>query len=380
VSLATGTRLGPYEITGPLGAGGMGEVYRARDTKLGREVAIKILPAALAADRERLARFEREAQSLAELNHPHIAQVYAFESVATPAAADAAPFHALVMELVEGPTLADRLAQGPLPLAEALPLARQLAEALEAAHEQGIVHRDLKPANIKVRDDGTVKVLDFGLAKAMEKASGAGLQASGTGFAHPPTITSPAAMTRAGVVLGTAAYMSPEQARGKPVDRRTDIWAFGVVLYEMLTGRRAFDGETVSDAIAAVLQTETDLTRLPPETPAPVRRLLERTLRKDARQRLRDIGDARLVLDEVIAGAPGVEALAPPESRAPRRWAVATPWTLAALLARRRWSLRPSWPTSPRATTSAGCSTMRQRDVLLRLTPGAFDGNRGPGP
>ena len=226
--LSAGTRLGPYEILSALGAGGMGEVYRARDTKLDRDVAIKILPEAFAADTERLARFQREAKTLASLNHPNIAHIHGLE--------ESDGVRALVMELVEGEDLAQRIARGAIPVDEALPIAKQIAEALEAAHEQGIIHRDLKPANIKVRPDGTVKVLDFGLAKAMEP----------TGVASPsvsqsPTITTPA-MTEAGMILGTAAYMSPEQARGKPVDKRTDIWAFGCVLYEMLTGQRAFDG------------------------------------------------------------------------------------------------------------------------------------------
>jgi eukaryotic-like serine/threonine-protein kinase len=225
MALAPGTRLGPYEITAQIGVGGMGEVWCATDTNLGRQVAIKILPDAFAYDPDRLARFEREAKTLASLNHPNIAIIHGLEK--------ADGIRALVMELVEGPTLADRIAQGPIPLDEALPIAKQIAEALEAAHEQVIIHRDLKPANIKLRPDGTVKVLDFGLAKALETAP------HPSDASQSPTITSPA-MTRMGVILGTAAYMSPEQARGKPVDKRADIWAFGCVLYEMLTGRRAF--------------------------------------------------------------------------------------------------------------------------------------------
>src|SRR6188508_616915 len=229
MGLFPGTRLGPYEILSALGAGGMGEVYRARDKKLDRSVAIKILPEAFAADTERIARFQREARTLASLNHPNIAHVHGLE--------ESSGVRALVMELVEGEDLAERIARGAIPVAEALTIAKQMADALEAAHEQGIIHRDLKPANIKVRPDGTVKVLDFGLAKAMEP----------TGIASPsvsqsPTITTPA-MTEAGIILGTAAYMSPEQARGKPVDKRADIWAFGCVLYEMLTGQRTFDGQ-----------------------------------------------------------------------------------------------------------------------------------------
>ena len=261
----------------------MGEVYRARDSRLDRSVAIKILPEAVASDPERLVRFEREAKTLASLNHPNIAAVHGFE--------EAQGIQALVMELVEGPTLADRLRQGPIPLAEALRIARQVADALEAAHEQGIIHRDLKPANIKVRNDGTAKVLDFGLAKVLEPLSGTDDATSS------PTITSPA-MTRMGVILGTAAYMSPEQARGAEVDRRTDVWAFGCVLYEMLTGTRAFEGSTSSDTIAAVLDREPDYERLPKDMPPLVLRLVKRCLTKEPRRRLRDIADARLDLDE----------------------------------------------------------------------------------
>jgi serine/threonine protein kinase len=221
LTLTPGTRLGVFEVTAQIGRGGMGEVYQATDTNLKRQVAIKVLPASVAADAERLARFQREAQVLASLNHPNIAAIYGLERAGTTTA--------LVMELVEGPTLADRIAQGAIPLDEALPIARQIAEALEAAHEQGTIHRDLKPANIKVRPDGTVKVLDFGLAKALDRHATSPVAA----LADSPTITSPAAMTAAGIILGTAAYMSPEQARGRPVDKRTDLWAFGCVLYEM---------------------------------------------------------------------------------------------------------------------------------------------------
>ncbi len=236
----------------------MGEVYRAHDTKLGRDVALKTLPASFASDPERLARFEREAKTLASLNHPHIAQIYGFEQSGEMAA--------LVMELVEGDDLSARIARGPLPLDEALPIARQIAEALEAAHEQGIIHRDLKPANIKVRADGAVKVLDFGLAKALESGPGMATADRRT-CANSPTITTPA-MTQRGMILGTAAYMSPEQAKGKPVDKRADIWAFGCVLYEMLAGRRAFEGEDVSDTLAAILRGEPDWTLLPALPPA----------------------------------------------------------------------------------------------------------------
>ena len=286
VTLTPGTRLGVFELADLLGRGGMGEVYRATDTKLKRQVAIKVLPPAVAADRDRFARFQREAEVLASLNHPNIAAIYGLE--------ESDGITALVMELVEGDDLSQRIARGAIPLDEALPIAKQIAEALEAAHEQGIIHRDLKPANIKVRSDGTVKVLDFGLAKAMAPASSSDAAAV---LSNGPTITSPAAMTAAGVVLGTAAYMSPEQARGCPLDKRADIWSFGCVLYEILAGRRAFPGETMSDTIAAVLDREPDWTALPAGTPAAVRHLLSRCLMKDARQRLRDIGDARAEFD-----------------------------------------------------------------------------------
>ena len=249
MSLTPGTRLGPYEITAQIGVGGMGEVYRATDTDLKRSVAIKVLPESLAADAERLARFQREAEVLASLNHPNIAQIHGLEK--------SAGTIALVMELVEGPTLADRIAQGAIPVDEALPISKQIAEALEAAHEQGIIHRDLKPANVKVRPDGTVKVLDFGLAKAMESQS-----AMSPGMSQAPTITTPA-MTQAGMILGTAAYMSPEQAKGRTVDKRSDVWAFGAVLYEMLTGKRAFEGEDVSDTMASVLKADTNWDAFP---------------------------------------------------------------------------------------------------------------------
>ena len=241
MALALGHRIGPYDITGTLGAGGMGEVYRARDTKLGRDVAMKVLPDAFTRDPDRLARFQREAQVLASLNHPHIGAIYGFE--------DSGETHALVLELVEGDTLADRIARGAVPLDEAVPIAKQIAEALEAAHEQGIIHRDLKPANIKVTPDGMVKVLDFGLAKL--DAPGMHERRMRTSTASP-TITSPAMMTGVGMLLGTAAYMSPEQAKGRAADKRSDIWAFGCVLYEMLTGRRAFDGEDVTEVLGAV--------------------------------------------------------------------------------------------------------------------------------
>jgi eukaryotic-like serine/threonine-protein kinase len=303
LSLIPGTRIGAYEVAGPLGAGGMGEVYRATDTTLGRQVAIKILPEAFAADAERLARFEREAKTLASLNHPHIAAIYAVEK--------SGGTLALVMELVEGEDLSQRIARGAIPIDEALPIAKQIAEALEAAHEQGIIHRDLKPANIKVRADGTVKVLDFGLAKAMDPPAG-----SSPNVSQSPTITTPAhlrqgyggqAMTQAGMILGTAAYMAPEQARGTAVDKRADVWAFGVVLYEMLTGQRLFAGATVSDTLAAVLTREPDWTTLPTGTPPPIRRLLRLCLEKDRKRRLTDAGAARLEIDDALTASPTVE-------------------------------------------------------------------------
>jgi Tol biopolymer transport system component len=287
MTLPTGTNLGPYEVLEPIGAGGMGEVYRARDSKLGRDVAVKVLPDAFARDTQRMVRFQREAKLLASLNHTNIAAIYGLE--------DSSGSRALVMELVEGPTLAQRIASGPIPVDEALPIARQICDALEYAHERGIIHRDLKPANIKVSRDDSVKVLDFGLAKAVQGEADDDL-------ANSPTLSCMA--TQAGVLLGTAAYMSPEQAKAKPVDRRTDIWAFGCVLYEMLTGQRAFPGDTVTDTLAAIVRADPDWSLLPKGTPMRVRVLLQRCLQKDPKQRLRDIGDARISLDEVLSGAP----------------------------------------------------------------------------
>jgi serine/threonine-protein kinase len=289
MALSTGARLGTYQITAPLGVGGMGEVYRATDTNLGRHVAIKVLPAAVAQDSERLARFDREARTLAALNHPNIAAIYGVE--------DAGGVKALVMELVEGPTLAERIAQGAIPVDEALPIAKQIAEALEAAHEQGIVHRDLKPANIKVRADGTVKVLDFGLAKAIEPGN-----ATPPSLTQSPTITTPA-MTQMGMILGTAAYMSPEQARGRRVDKRTDIWAFGCVLYEMLTGKRAFQAEDISMTLAEVMKSEPDFSALPDQTPTGVRQALRLCLQKEPRQRGGDVAAIRLALEGALETA-----------------------------------------------------------------------------
>jgi Tol biopolymer transport system component len=304
MALAPGTRIGAYEITASLGAGGMGEVYRARDSKLKREVAIKVLPAGVASDPERLARFQREAELLASLNHPHIAHVYGLENPPEGG-------HHLVMELVEGEDLSQRIARGPISLDEALALAKQIAEALEAAHESGIVHRDLKPANIKLRSDGTVKVLDFGLAKALE-TPGSGSRDPGAGRdpADSPTITSPAMThlrqgyggqaTQPGVILGTAAYMSPEQAKGKPVDKRADVWAFGCVLYEMLTGKKAFEGEDVTDTLTAVMRDTPDWQALPFETPSAIRTLLRRCIEKDPRKRAPHMAIARMEIDDAM--------------------------------------------------------------------------------
>jgi hypothetical protein len=295
--LTTGARLGPYEITAAIGAGGMGEVYRARDTRLERDVAIKIVSELFAADPERLARFEREAKTLASLNHPNIAQIHGIEG--------ADIVRALVMEFVDGEDLAERLTAGPIPVPEAIAIARQIADALDAAHERGVVHRDLKPANIKVRDDGTVKVLDFGLSKAMDPRSSSAVE-----LAQSPTFTSPA--TQLGVILGTAAYMSPEQARGKAVDKRTDIWAFGVVLFEMLAGRSPFAAETITDVLSKIVSADPDWSRLPADTPQPVRDLLKRCLERDPRRRLRDMGDVRFELERPVP-APAVQQ--PPAAR-----------------------------------------------------------------
>ena len=317
MALATGTKLGPYEIQSPLGAGGMGEVYRARDAKLGRDVALKVLPEALTQFAERVARLRREAQVLASLNHPNIATIYGFE--------DSGTVRALVMELVDGPTLAELIKQGAIPVDEALPLAKQICEAVEYAHERGIVHRDLKPSNVKVTPGGNVKVLDFGLAKALES------DAAATDISSSPTLS--AAATRAGFLMGTAAYMSPEQARGKNADRRSDIWAFGVVLFEILSGKRLFTGETASDTLAEVLKMEPEWGALPANTPARLRELLARCLKKDPRQRLQSIGDARIALEEISSGTPEAgSVLAGVNARVAIREGIALPWVLVALL------------------------------------------------
>jgi eukaryotic-like serine/threonine-protein kinase len=312
MTIVAGTKLGAYEVVAGIGAGGMGEVYRARDPKLGRDVAIKVLPEAFARDAERMARFQREAKVLASLSHPNIATIYGLE--------DSGGTRALVMELVEGPTLADRIKAGPIPVDEAVRIAKQIADALEYAHERGIIHRDLKPANIKVAADDTVKVLDFGLAKALEG------DPSSIDISTSPTISRMATMQ--GVLLGTAAYMSPEQAKAKPVDRRADIWAFGCVLYEMLTRKTAFSGETVTDTLASIIKEEPHWKLLPAATPMRVRVLLQRCLQKDPKQRLQAIGDARISLDEILSGA--LESAAAPGAAVPT-WRRALPWAVAGI-------------------------------------------------
>ena len=335
MSLAIGTTLGPYTVTAKIGEGGMGEVYRARDTNLDRDVAIKVLPEAFTSDPDRLARFEREAKVLASLNHPNIGAIYGLEK--------SGDTRALVLELIEGPTLAERIKQGPIPVDEALPIAKQIAEALEAAHEQGIIHRDLKPANVKVKHDGTVKVLDFGLAKALDTAPEGDPSQS-------PTLT--AAATQMGVIMGTAAYMSPEQARGKPVDRRTDVWAFGAVLYEMLTGRRAFEGEDVSLTLAEVMKGEPVLESLPADTTPALRSALTRCLMKDPSQRVRDIGDVRLAMEgafETVAG-PATDPAPAAQLRVWQRPVPAASLALALLLVGglSAWAVARSTPRSSR--------------------------------
>ena len=338
-----GAKLGPYEITAKLGEGGMGEVYRATDSKLRREVAIKVLPAAFTADPERLARFEREAQLLAQLQHPNIAAIYGLE--------ESGGVRALVMELVDGPTLAERLESGPLGLEDTLTIARQIAEALEEAHEKGIVHRDLKPANIKLAPGAKVKVLDFGLAKAMASGSSAGDAMRSPTLMNSPTLTG-AHGTQLGVILGTAAYMAPEQAAGGAADRRADVWAFGVVLYEMLSGRRLFEGETVSHVLAGVLKDAPDFAALPSSTPRRIEDLVRRCLRKKPRERLQAIGDARVVIDEVLTGA--VDEAAP---------------SLAAVVERRS---RPAWQIALALAAVAGAG------ALLALAISAVVGSRNP--
>ena len=404
MSLTIGTRFGPYDILSALGAGGIGEVYRARDSKLNRDVALKVLPDLFAADADRLARFKREAHVLASLNHPNIGGIYGLEET------DAV--QALVLELVEGPTLADRIAQAPaaratsesssrqarasgggapralneagIPIDEALPIAHQIAEALEAAHERGIVHRDLKPANIKLRPDGVVKVLDFGLAKAL--AAGAGSEEQDPAYdalSQSPTISG--AATRMGMILGTAAYMAPEQARGKVVDKRADIWAFGCVLYEMLAGRPAFPGSDLSEVLAGVIKSDPAWNALPSTTPASLRKLLHRCLQKDPKLRLRDIGEARVEIDEALAG-PASEPLIAKPLAAPAAWrrpVVLAPLSLlvgAIVAGIVTWlALRPSPVTPSRVTRltitppAAAALSIRGSDRDLAIAP---DGSR----
>src|SRR5262245_6986060 len=337
-SLASGARLGAYQIVSLLGRGGMGEVYRARDTRLGRDVAIKVLPQAFAADPDRLARFEREAQLLAALNHPHIGAIYGVE--------DFPASKALILELVEGPTLAETRG---LSIDDVLAIARQIADALEAAHEKGIVHRDLKPANVKIRQDGTVKVLDFGLAK---------LQAAGSGVTSAPTTASDG--THFGLILGTAAYMSPEQARGQAVDKRTDVWAFGCVLFEMLTGRSPFARETYSDTIAALLEKEPDWSALPAAVPVNVRRLLRRCLEKLPKRRLHDIADARIELDDAPDATENSSA--PATAAAPASW---LPWIIAAVSAAVAAATLVPWPFGDRSTPPpSGVQVLRLTDLV----------------
>ena len=364
--LEAGVMVGPYRIDQLIGKGGMGEVYRARDTQLGRDVALKILPSSFAADPERLGRFEREARLLAALNHPHIAAIYGVEEAAPSSGSGQATVRALVLELVEGETLADRVARGPVLVAEALPIARQIAEALEAAHEKGIIHRDLKPANIKITPEGVVKVLDFGLAKI------GATERSGPDLSQSPTITTGA--TREGVMMGTVAYMSPEQARGQTVDKRTDIWAFGCVLFEMLTGTRAFPGEDASDTIARVLMKEPEWHALPPSTPPAIRTLIRRCLAKDRRERLPDAAVARLEINEALA-APSSDPVAT-MMRLPRmplwRRAVAPALTLilgGLIVGLASWFL--TRPTPPRVTrltvTLSGAAALGTTGSFPRL-------------
>jgi serine/threonine protein kinase len=361
MALQPGTCLGSYEVIALIGEGGMGHVYRAHDTRLTRDVALKILPDTFADDPERLARFQREARVLASLNHPNIAAIYGIE--------ESNGIRALILELVEGPTLADRIAQAAIPIDEALPIARQIAEALETAHEQGVIHRDLKPANIKVRSDGTVKVLDFGLAKLAETTAAS----SDIGLTQSPTITTPAMMTGAGSILGTAAYMSPEQAKGRSADTRSDIWSFGCVLYEMLTGSRPFEGEDVAETLASVLRSEPDWTALPDEIPLAIRTLIGRCLAKDRRQRVGNIAVAQFVLAEPTApGAPGTASAVstPLTSRAPRWPSIiaiaATVLVTGVLVAAASWKLGTSSSSATVARFSVKLPENQQLTVAAR--------------
>ncbi|MDA2937576.1 protein kinase, partial [Acidobacteria bacterium AH-259-A15] len=327
-----GKTISHYRILEKIGEGGMGEVYRAEDTTLKREVAIKVLPEQFTKDPQRLARFEREAQLLASLNHPNIAAIYSFEH--------ADGLHFLVLELVEGETLAERVAKGALPVEEALEVCRQIAEGVEAAHEKGVIHRDLKPANVKITPEGMVKVLDFGLAKALEGETPV------TNISQSPTLTD--AMTRAGVILGTAGYMSPEQAKGKSVDKRADVWAFGCVLYELLTGKRAFHGETITETVAKVLESEPNWKALPENTPWRIKDLVQQCLQKDLPERLRDIGDALINIKQALAEPLSVSAIEAISAVQPARWKVAIPWSLASLVVGVIITLIAVWnPSSP---------------------------------
>jgi serine/threonine-protein kinase len=360
LALTPGTRVGVYEVTAQIGEGGMGQVYRARDTKLNRDVALKVLPHSFASDPERLVRFTREAQMLASLNHSNIGAIYGIE--------ESGDVRALVMELVEGEDLSQRIARGAIPLDETVPIARQIADALEAAHERGIIHRDLKPANIKLRPDGTVKVLDFGLAKAMEPAPAMSVNAMTS-----PTLSMHA--TQAGIILGTVAYMSPEQAAGKPVDKRSDLWAFGVVLMEMLTGRPVFTGETVSHVLAAVLRAEPDWTTLPAGTPAPIRRLLRRCLDKDRKRRLDSAAAARLEIDEALAPIGDASTVSVTMQEA--AWRRALPWAstgaLALALMLVLWA--PWRRASPPAPLRLSAELGADASLVLASSGGAPAGN-----
>ena len=345
MALSAGTRLGTYEILAPIGAGGMGEVYRARDAKLGREVAIKVLPGQFSKDRERLARFEREARLLASLNHPNIATLHGFE--------ESNDIRFLVMELVKGETLGERLARGPIPLDEALPLFEQIASGLHAAHEKGVIHRDLKPANIKITPDGVPKILDFGLAKAA---------LAGEVSEESPTVTRQG--TEAGIILGTAAYMSPEQARGKSLDKRTDVWSFGCVFYEALTGRTVFLGETVSDTIAKILEREPDWRTLPTRTPVLVRSLLRRCLAKDPARRLHDMADARIEIEEASSPAEAT----PSQATSRRNPLIAMGALTVAAMVAALWALTRSSAPEPKAVTRTVINLPEARHLALEGT------------